>query len=86
MLDSFSEELRKVCVSDFLVPIAVVASDATVRMKPLIYPEPFALQMAGREKRPLGNLSPGLHTDVGRTELSPEMCAASRMQWGNVTA
>jgi len=32
-------------------PIAVVATDVAPRSKPSVYPEPFASQMAGREKR-----------------------------------
>lgn len=32
-------------------PVAVVASEATLRTKPSNYPEPFASRMAGREKR-----------------------------------
>jgi uncharacterized cupin superfamily protein len=95
-----------------LHPIAIIASEAPVRSKPSIYPEPFASRMAGREKRPLGDLfgltnfgvnltrlapnsvsalrhahsrqdefiyilqgRPTLHTDEGRTQLSPGMCA-----------
>src|SRR6478752_5849276 len=96
-------------------PIAVEASQAPTRSKPSNYPEPFASRMAGREKRPLGDLfgltnfgvnltrlapnassalrhahtrqdefvfilqgRPTLHTDEGRTELSPGMCAGFR--------
>ncbi|RFC37055.1 MAG: putative conserved protein, cupin superfamily [Candidatus Nitrotoga sp. SPKER] len=93
-------------------PIAINAVDAPARTKPSVYPEPFASRMAGREKRPLGDLfglknfgvnlthlapnavsalrhahtkqdefiyvlqgRPTLHTDEGRTQLSPGMCA-----------
>ena len=93
-------------------PIAINAVEAPVRTKPSVYPEPFASRMAGREKRPLGDLfglknfgvnltrlapnavsalrhahtrqdefiyvlqgRPTLHTDEGRTQLSPGMCA-----------
>ena len=93
-------------------PIAIKASDAPARTKPSNYPEPFASRMAGRQKRPLGDLfgltnfgvnltrlapnavsalrhahtkqdefiyilqgHPTLHTDEGRTQLSPGMCA-----------
>ena len=37
-------------------PVAVVAAKAPARTKPSNYPEPFASRMAGREKRPLGDL------------------------------
>ena len=93
-------------------PVALVAIDAPKRTKPSNYPEPFASQMQGREKRPLADLfgltnfgvnltqlgpgavsslrhahtaqdefiyilqgHPTLHTDEGRTRLSPGMCA-----------
>lgn len=36
--------------------VAVVALDAPPRTKPSNYPEPFAAMMAGRVKRPLGDL------------------------------
>ena len=95
-----------------LLLAALLALDVPKRIKPSNYPEPFASQMQGREKRPLGalfgltnfgvnltTLAPGavsalrhaqttqdefiyileghptLHTDEGRTRLSPGMCA-----------
>lgn len=101
-------------------PIAVVAADTPPRTKASAYPEPFASQMAGRRKHPLGDLfgltnfgvnltrlAPGavsalrhahtkqdefvyilqgyptLHTDEGRTRLSPGMCAGFRAGTGN---
>ncbi len=101
-------------------PVAVVALDTPKRAKPSNYPEPFASQMAGREKRPLGDLfglsnfgvnltklapgavsalrhthtkqdefvfvlegHPTLHTDEGRTLLSPGMCAGFKAGTGN---
>jgi hypothetical protein len=36
--------------------VALVATDAPKRIKPFNYPPPFASQMEGREKRPLGDL------------------------------
>jgi len=100
--------------------IAFTALDAPKRVKPSNYPEPFASQMQGREKRPLGDLfglsnfgvnltqlAPGavsslrhahtqqdefiyilqghpiLHTDEGRTRLSPGMCAGFKAGSGN---
>jgi len=101
-------------------PIAITAAEAPVRAKPSVYPEPFASRMAGREKRPLGDLfgltnfgvnltrlapnavsalrhahtrqdelvyilqgRPTLHTDEGRTRLSPGMCAGFKAGTGN---
>ncbi|HEY1270308.1 MAG TPA: cupin domain-containing protein [Candidatus Binatia bacterium] len=101
-------------------PVAIRAADAPPRAKPSAYPEPFAARMAGREKRPLGDLfglanfgvnltrlapkaasalrhahtrqdefiyivegRPTLHTDEGRTVLSPGMCAGFQAGTGN---
>lgn len=100
--------------------VALVALDAHKRVKPSNYPEPFASQMQGREKRPLGDLfgvtnfgvnltklapgavsslrharttqdkfiyilqgHPTLHTDEGRSRLSPGMCAGFKAGTGN---
>jgi uncharacterized cupin superfamily protein len=101
-------------------PVAVVAHEAPLRIKASNYPEPFASQMAGRRKQPLGDLfgltnfgvnmtrlapgavsslrhahtkqdefvyilqgHPTLHTDEGRTRLSPGMCAGFKAGTGN---
>jgi uncharacterized cupin superfamily protein len=101
-------------------PIAITASKAPTRDRLTSYPAPFAVRMAGREKRPLGdcfgltnfgvNLTrlaphaesalrhahsrqdefvyilqgrPTLHTDEGRTQLTPGMCAGFRAGVGN---
>lgn len=101
-------------------PMAVTAAEVPARTKPSVYPEPFASRMAGREKRPLGDLfgitnfgvnltrlapnavsalrhahtkqdefvyilqgRPTLHTDEGRTRLSPGMCAGFKAGTGN---
>ena len=101
-------------------PVAISAAEAPVRTRPSVYPEPFASRMAGREKRPLGDLfglknfginltrlapnavsalrhahtrqdefiyvlqgHPTLHTDEGRTQLSPGMCAGFKAGTGN---
>jgi len=101
-------------------PVALVASEAPARTKPSNYPEPFASRMAGRVKRPLGDLfgltnfgvnlthlapksasslrhahtkqdefiyilqgHPILHTDEGRRQLSPGMCAGFKAGTGN---
>jgi uncharacterized cupin superfamily protein len=102
------------------IPIAITAEEAPARTRPSNYPEPFASRMAGRLKRPLGDLfglqnfgvnltrlapgavsalrhshtrqdefiyvlegHPTLHTDEGRTRLSPGMCAGFRSGTGN---
>lgn len=107
-------------MSDSNHPIAINAADAPLRSRPSNYPEPFASRMAGRLKRPLGNLfglanfgvnlvhmAPGtvsslrhahtrqdefvyllqgrltLHTNEGRTPLSPGMCAGFKAGTGN---
>lgn len=107
-------------MSDKSTPIADVASEVPVRSRPSAYPEPFASRMAGREKRPLGDLfgltnfgvnltrlaanavsalrhahtkqdefvyilqgRPTLHTDEGRTQLAPGMCAGFKAGTGN---
>lgn len=101
-------------------PVAVVAAKTPVRAKSSNYPEPFASRMAGRQKRPLGDLFgltnfgvnlttlkpgavsalrhahtkqdefvyvlegyPTLHTDEGRTRLSPGMCAGFKAGSGD---
>ncbi len=107
-------------MSEELKPIAVTASEVPARIRPSVYPEPFASRMVGREKRPLGDIfglanfgvnltrlapnavsalrhahtkqdefvyvlqgCPTLHTDEGRTRLSPGMCAGFRANTGN---
>jgi uncharacterized cupin superfamily protein len=101
-------------------PVSVIAADVPPRSKPSVYPEPFASRMAGRVKRPLGDLfgltnfgvnltrlapqavsalrhshskqdelvyilegRPTLHTDEGRTQLSPGMCAGFKAGTAN---
>jgi uncharacterized cupin superfamily protein len=51
--------------------IAVVASQVPPRTKPSNYPEPFASRMAGREKRPLGDLFGLTNFGVNLTRLMP---------------
>ena len=101
-------------------PVALLATVVPLRSKSSNYPEPFASQMAGRRKQPLGDLfgltnfgvnltrllpggvsslrhahtkqdefvyviqgHPTLHTDEGRTNLSPGMCAGFKAGTGN---
>ena len=107
-------------MSDKLNPIAVIACEVPPRTKASVYPEPFGSRMAGREKRPLGDLfgltnfgvnltrlapnaasalrhahtrqdefvyilegRPTLHTDEGRIQLCPGMCAGFKAGTGN---
>jgi uncharacterized cupin superfamily protein len=59
-------------------PIAITAVEAPVRAKPSVYPEPFASLMAGREKRPLGDLFGLTNFGVNLTRLAPGAASALR--------
>lgn len=59
-------------------PVAVVALDAPKRTRPTNYPEPFASRMAGREKRPLGDLFGLRNFGVNLTTLHPGAVSALR--------
>jgi uncharacterized cupin superfamily protein len=50
---------------------AIVAASAPPRVRPSNYPEPFASRMAGREKRPLGDLFGLKNFGVNLTRLMP---------------
>lgn len=52
-------------------PTAIVAADAPARTKPSSYPAPFAARIAGREKRPLGDLFGLANFGVNLTRLAP---------------
>jgi uncharacterized cupin superfamily protein len=52
-------------------PVALLAADAPLRAKPSNYPEPFASRMAGRAKRPLGDLFGLTNFGVNLTRLAP---------------
>ncbi|HME73708.1 MAG TPA: cupin domain-containing protein [Myxococcota bacterium] len=58
-------------MSDSAVPLAIDARSAPPRTKPSNYPEPFASQMAGREKRALGDLFGLRNFGVNLTRLAP---------------
>jgi uncharacterized cupin superfamily protein len=112
--------IHEIRMTEHIYPTAIDASNAPARAKPSNYPEPFASRMAGRVKRPLGDLfglanfgvnltrltpnsvsslrhahtkqdefiyilqgRPTLHTDEGRTQLSPGMCAGFKAGTGN---
>ena len=59
-------------------PVAILAADAPPRVKPSNYPEPFASRMAGREKRPLGDLFGLTNFGVNLTRLKPGAISALR--------
>ena len=59
-------------------PTATLAADAPTWTKPSNYPEPFASRMAGREKRPLGDLFGLTSFGVNLTRLAPGAVSALR--------
>jgi uncharacterized cupin superfamily protein len=63
-------------------PIAIVAADAPARLKPSIYPEPFAARMGGRRKHPLGDLFGLTNFGVNLTRLEPGAVSALRHAHG----
>ncbi|WP_119156002.1 cupin domain-containing protein [Caldimonas tepidiphila] len=65
-------------MSDPTPPVAVLAADAPLRTTPSLYPEPFASRMAGREKRPLGELFGLRNFGVNLTRLAPGAVSALR--------
>jgi len=58
------------------MPIAFPADTAPARTKPSNYPEPFASRMAGRVKRPLGDLFGLKNFGVNLTRLEPGAVSA----------
>jgi uncharacterized cupin superfamily protein len=52
-------------------PVALAAADAPPRTKLSNYPEPFFSRMAGRDKRPLGDLFGLTNFGVNLTRLKP---------------
>ncbi|MEJ2645547.1 MAG: cupin domain-containing protein [Gammaproteobacteria bacterium] len=59
-------------------PVAINAADAPSRHKASSYPEPFASRMAGRDKRPLGDLFGLTNFGVNLTRLAPNAMSALR--------
>lgn len=57
---------------------AIVAREAVPRAKSTNYPEPFASRMAGREKRPLGDVFGLTNFGVNLTRLAPGGISALR--------
>lgn len=65
-------------MTDASRPVAIVAGEAPLRMKPSNYPEPFASMMSGRAKRPLGDLFGLSNFGVNLTTLQPGGVSALR--------
>lgn len=59
-------------------PIAVAAAEVPARVRPSVYPEPFASRMAGREKRQLGELFGLSNFGVNLVRLAPHAVSALR--------
>ena len=65
-------------MSNPTVPVAIVALAAPVRVRKSNYPKPFASLMAGREKRPLGDVFGLSNFGVNLTRLAPNAVSALR--------
>ena len=65
-------------MNDQTLPVAIVAADAAPRSKQTNYPQPFASRMAGREKRPLGDVFGLKNFGVNLTRLAPGAVSALR--------
>ncbi len=65
-------------MSEAKTPIAIKAANAPPRTKASNYPEPFASRMAGREKRPLGDLFGLTNFGVNLTRLAPSSVSSLR--------
>ena len=65
-------------MKDVARPVALLASEAPSRTRPSNYPEPFASRMAGREKRPLGDLFGLTNFGANLTRLAPNAVSALR--------
>src|SRR3954453_5942202 len=59
-------------------PVVLVAAEAPAKMKPTNYPEPFASRMAGRLKRPLGDVFGLANFGVNLTRMAPGAVSALR--------
>ena len=60
------------------IPAAIIAKTAPLRTKPSNYPELFASRMAGREKRPLGDIFGLANFAVNLTTLAPGAVSSLR--------
>lgn len=59
-------------------PIAVTAAEVAPHGRASVYPEPFASQMAGREKRRLGDFFGLTNFGINLTRLAPNAVSALR--------
>jgi uncharacterized cupin superfamily protein len=59
-------------------PVALLAAEAPPRLFRTNYPEPFASRMAGRDKRPLGDLFGLTNFGANITRLAPSGASALR--------
>ena len=59
-------------------PVAIVAAEAPPKAKQTNYPQPFAARVAGRLKRPLGDLFGLTNFGVNLTRLAPGAISALR--------
>ena len=59
-------------------PLTFVAAEVKPRERSSIYPEPFATQMQGREKRVLGDLWGLRNFGVNLTKLTPGAVSSLR--------
>lgn len=59
-------------------PVAIAAADAPPKARQTNYPEPFASRVAGRLKRPLGDVFGLNHFGVNLTRLAPGAVSALR--------
>lgn len=69
-------------MSDSSTPVAIMAADAPLRTRPTLYPEPVAAmlasRLAGRHKRPLGDLFGLKNFGVNLTRLEPGAVSSLR--------
>lgn len=65
-------------MSDKSKPVAINVSEVPARIRPSVYPEPFASRMAGRVKRPLGDFFNLANFGVNLTHLSPNAVSSLR--------
>src|SRR5581483_11943813 len=72
------EKIQRVRGAGQAAAVAVEAALAAPRTRPSNYPEHFAFRMAGRDKRPLGDLFGLTNFGVNLTRLSPGASAALR--------
>ncbi|MEW6416240.1 MAG: cupin domain-containing protein [Pseudomonadota bacterium] len=69
-------------MSDKIFPVAIVAADAPLRTRATLYPEPvaamLAARLAGRHKRPLGDIFGLANFGVNLTRLEPGAVSSLR--------